>query len=168
MGTTKIDAPAGVPFIDIEREFEAPRALLYRAYTEPELLKQWLGPRKYEMRVDRWEPRDGGTWRYVHTDGTNEYGFHGVFHGPQSVDGMLQTFEFEGAPGHVSLDAVRFEERDGRTVIRNHSVFQSVQDRDAMIQAGMADGVNDGFDRLDELVARVQAGQPVGAGASTN
>jgi uncharacterized protein YndB with AHSA1/START domain len=166
MGTTKIDAPAGVPFIEIEREFDAPRALLYRAYADPELLKQWLGPRKYEMVVDRWEPRDGGTWRYVHKDGDSEYGFHGVFHGPQSVDGMLQTFEFEGAPGHVSLDALQFIERDGRTIVRSHSVFQSVAARDAMVQAGMGDGLDDGFKRLDELIARLQTMEPAGAGSA--
>ena len=158
MGTTEITAPAGVPFIDMSREFDAPRELLFRAYTEPELLVQWLGPRKYEMVVDAWETRDGGRWRYVHRDGEgHEYGFHGVFHGPQTVDGMLQTFEFEGVPGHVSLDALVFEEHDGRTIIRNHSVFQSVADRDAMIEAGMAGGVNEGFDRLDELLARMVA-----------
>jgi len=166
MGTTKIDAPAGVPFIEIEREFDAPRALLYRAYADPELLKQWLGPRKYEMVVDRWEPRDGGSWRYVHKDGTSEYGFHGVFHGPQSVDGMLQTFEFEGAPGHVSLDSVQFIERDGKTIVRNHSVFQSVAARDAMVEAGMGEGLDDGFTRLDELIARLTAKEPAGVGSA--
>jgi uncharacterized protein YndB with AHSA1/START domain len=164
MGTTEISAPAGVPFIDMSRAFDAPRELLYRAYTEPELLVQWLGPRKYEMVVERWEPRDGGSWRYVHRDADgNAYGFHGVFHGPQTVDGMLQTFEFDGAPGHVSLDALVFEEQGDRTIIRNHSVFQSVADRDAMIEAGMAGGVNEGFDRLDELIARMGAAT---AGAS--
>jgi uncharacterized protein YndB with AHSA1/START domain len=158
VGTTRIDAPAGVPFIDIEREFDAPRTLLYRAYTDPELLKQWLGPRKYAMVVDRWEPQDGGRWRYVHKDGTSEYGFHGVFHGAQSIDGMLQTFEFEGAPGHVSLESVKFEERGGRTIIRNHSVYQSVEARDAMVAAGMGEGLNEGFNRLDELIERLTAG----------
>ncbi len=164
MGTTEISAPAGVPFIDMSREFDARRELLYRAYTEPELLVQWLGPRRYEMVVDRWEPRDGGTWRYVHRDADgNEFGFHGVFHGPQTVDGMLQTFEFEGAPGHVSLESLAFEERGGRTLVRNHSVYQSVADRDAMVEAGMAGGVNEGFDRLDELISRLKAATPGGA-----
>ena len=166
MGTTEITAPAGVPFIEIEREFDAPRALLYRAYADPELLKQWLGPRKYEMVVDRWEPRDGGRWRYVHKDGSSEYGFHGVFHGPQSVDGMLQTFEFEGAPGHVSLDSVQFIERDGRTIVRSHSVYQSVADRDAMVESGMGEGLDDGFKRLDELIARLKTMKPAGAGSA--
>jgi len=167
VGTTEITAPAGVPFIDIRREFDAPRELLYRAYTEPELVKQWLGPSKYEMVIDRWEPRDGGTWRYVHRDDDgNAYGFHGVFHGPQTVDGMLQTFEFEGAPGHVSLDSLNFDERGGRTVIRTHSVYQSLEARDAMVASGMGEGVNEGFKRLDELIARLKTLAPAGAGSA--
>ncbi len=155
MSETKISAPAGVPFIDVSREFDAPRELVFRAWTDPDLIVQWLGPRKYEMVIDTWEPRAGGSYRYVHTDGTNAYGFHGVFHGDLSPDGMVQTFEFEGAPGHVSLDKLVLEERDGRTIARTHSVYQTVEARDAMIENGMADGMNDGFDRLDDLLARL-------------
>jgi len=160
MTKTQIDAPAGVPFIDITREFDAPRDLVFRAYSDPELIVQWLGPRKYTMNLDAWDARDGGTWRYTHSDDQgNAYGFHGVFHGEQTPDGMLQTFEFEGWPGHVSLESIQFEERDGKTIIRNHSVYQSVADRDGMIESGMEEGMNDGFDRLDELLATLR--QPV-------
>ena len=160
MTKTQIDAPAGVPFIDITREFDAPRDLVFRAYSDPELIVQWLGPRKYTMNLDAWDARDGGTWRYTHSDDQgNAYGFHGVFHGDPTPDGMLQTFEFEGWPGHVSLESIRFEERDGKTIIRNHSVYQSVADRDGMIESGMEEGINDGFDRLDELLATLR--QPV-------
>jgi uncharacterized protein YndB with AHSA1/START domain len=160
MSATQIDAPAGVPFIDITREFDAPRDLVFRAYTDPELLKQWLGPRKYKMTVDSWDVRDGGKWRYVHSDEDgNTWGFHGVFHGDQTPDGMLQTFEFEGWPGHVSLESLVFEEKDGKTVLRNHSVYQSVEGRDAMIESGMESGVNEGYDKLDELLAKLR--QPV-------
>ena len=156
MPATKIDAPAGVPFIDITREFDAPRDLVFRAYIEPELLVQWLGPRKYRMTLERWEPRDGGRWRYIHSDDEgNVYGFHGVFHGDQTPDGMLQTFEFDGAPGHVSLESLVFEGKDGKTVLRNHSVYQTVEARDAMIDSGMESGINDSYDRLDELIARL-------------
>ena len=156
MSATQIDAPAGVPFIDITREFDAPRDLVFRAYTDPELLKQWLGPRKYEMKVESWDVRDGGKWRYVHSDEDgNAWAFHGVFHGDQSPDGMLQTFEFEGWPGHVSLESLVFDERDGKTVVRNHAVYQSMEARDAMIESGMEEGMNDGFDRLDDLLARL-------------
>jgi uncharacterized protein YndB with AHSA1/START domain len=160
MSKTQIDAPAGVPFIDIEREFDAPRDLVFRAYTDPEMLVQWLGPRKYKMTIESWEPRDGGKWRFIHSDDEgNAYGFHGVFHGEQTPDGMLQTFEFEGAPGHVSLEKLVLEERDGKTTVRNHAVYQSIEARDAMIDSGMESGMNDGFDRLDDLLARLR--QPV-------
>jgi uncharacterized protein YndB with AHSA1/START domain len=161
MSKTQIEAPAGVPFIDITREFDAPRDLVFRAYTDPDLLVQWLGPRKYKMTVDSWDVRDGGKWRYVHSDEDgNNWGFHGVFHGDQTPDGMLQTFEFEGWPGQVSLESLVFEERDGKTVLRNHSVYQSVEARDAMIESGMESGVNEGYDKLDELLAKLR--QPVG------
>ena len=161
MTTTTITAEPGVPYIEMTREFDAPRDLLFRAHTDPELLVQWLGPRRLTMTIDRLEPRDGGTWRYTHrdADGT-EYGFHGVYHGTPSPDGIVQTFEFEGAPGHVSLDSLVLEERDGRTLLRGHSVFQSVEDRDAMIQSGMETGVNESMDRLTELVARLATDQP--------
>jgi len=157
MAKTQIDAPAGVPFIDMSREFDAPRDLVFKAYTDPELLVQWLGPRKYKMTVESWDVRDGGKWRYVNSDDDgNAWGFHGVFHGDQTPDGMLQTFEFEGSPGNVSLESLDFEEKDGKTVIRNHSVYQSVQARDAMIESGMEGGVNEGFDRLDELISKLR------------
>ena len=160
MSKTQIDAPAGVPFIDIEREFDAPRDLVFRAYTDPEMLVQWLGPRKYKMTIERWEPRDGGKWRFIHSDDEgNAYGFHGVFHGEQTPDGILQPFEFEGAPGHVSLEKLVLEERDGKTTVRNHAVYQSIEARDAMINSGMESGMDDGFDRLDDLLARLR--QPV-------
>lgn len=156
MGTTRIMAEPGLPFIDIEREFAAPRELVYRAHVDPELLVRWLGPAKYAMRVERLEVRDGGSWRFVHVaDDGGEFGFRGVFHGEPSVDGILQTWEFEGFPGHVSLESLVFDERDGRTTLRIHAVYQSVEDRDGMIANGMEGGVNEGYARLDDLVARL-------------
>lgn len=158
MGTTQIVAEPGMPQIIITREFDAPPELLLRVHTEPDLLVQWLGPRNYTMHVDRFEARDGGTWRYTHRDdqGT-EYGFHGVFHGTPSLDGIVQTFEFEGTPGHVSLETLRFEDAGGRTRLRNIAVYQSVADRDAMVESGMESGLNEGYDRLDELLATLTA-----------
>lgn len=160
MGKTTITAPAGQPFIDIERDFDAPRELVHRAYLDPELIKQWLGPRQYEMEIDLWDPRDGGSYRYVHRSDDGEYGFHGVFHS-FDMENMVQTFEFEGAPGHVSLDTQVLEDLgNGRTRVKSHSIYMSVADRDAMVEAGMGAGVEDGFNRLDELLAKLQ---PVGA-----
>ena len=161
MSTLTIVAEPDTPFIDITRDFDAPRELLLRAHTDPELVKQWLGPRKYEMVIDHYDARDGGSYRYIHRDDEGHaYAFHGVFHGEPTIDGMVQTFEFEGAPGHVSLDAITFEDLGGgRTRIHGHSVYQSVAARDAMARSGMASGIEDGYARLDELVARL--GTPV-------
>src|SRR5215469_4017554 len=141
---THIVAAPGVLQIMISREFDAPRALLYRVHTDPELLAQWLGPRRLTTHVDRWDVRDGGTWRYINRDGDGtEYGFHGVFHGtPSPEGGIVQTFEYEGTPGHVSLATFTFEQRGAKTLVRVNHVFQSVEDRDAMAESGMEDGVN--------------------------
>lgn len=156
MAKTQIIAEPGMPQIVITREFDATRDLLFRAHTDPELLVQWHGPRTLTLTVDRLEARDGGAWRYIHRDADgNEYGFHGVFHGTPSPDGIVRTFEFEGVPGHVSLETLTFEEHGGRTLLRANAVFQSVEDRDGMVQSGMEQGVNDGMERLDELVSRL-------------
>jgi len=158
---TKITAPPGEPYIDMEREFDAPAELVHRAYVEPDLVVQWLGPRKYEMVIERWDARDGGGYRYVHRDAESSYGFHGVFHS-MAPDNMVQTFEFEGAPGHVSLDSQKLEDiGNGRSRLKARTVFQSVADRDAMAESGMAEGVEDGYNRLDELL--VKLAQPVSA-----
>ena len=156
MATTQIDVPQGLPYVDITREINAPRDLVHRAYTDPELLAQWLGPRNLTMKVDKWDVRDGGAWRYVQTeaDGT-EWGFHGVFHGPQTPDQMIQTFEFEGQPGHVSFSELQLEDLGGRTLAKTHVVFMSIEDRDGMVGSGMSTGVTEGYERLDELVARL-------------
>jgi uncharacterized protein YndB with AHSA1/START domain len=158
MGKTTIVADPGVPQVVVSREIEAPPDLVLRAFTEPDLLVQWLGPRQYVMTIQRFEPRDGGSYRYTHraADG-NEFGFHGVFHGDPSPAGWVQTFEFDGYPGHVSMDTLSLEARDGGTLVRTNSLFQSVEDRDGMIASGMTDGMNQGYDRLDELLAGMLA-----------
>ena len=158
MTELKVTAEPGVPQIVTTRDFDAPRHLLYRAFTEPDLLAQWLGPRRYTMTIERFDLRDGGTWRYLHSDDTgNAYGFHGVFHGDPSPEGIVQTFEFEGAPGNVQMDTVTFEEHGGGTTVRTNSVFQSVEARDAMYESGMAEGMSEGYERLEELLAKLPA-----------
>lgn len=157
MSKTEITAPPATPQIIITREFNGPSELVFRAYTDPELLVQWLGPRDLTLTVDRYDTVDGGKWRYVHCDAEgNEHGFHGVFHGDPSPDGIVQTFEYEGVPGHVMLDTVTFEDRHGRTLVRTVSSFQSVEDRDGMIASGMERGVVDSGERLDALLATLQ------------
>jgi uncharacterized protein YndB with AHSA1/START domain len=156
MATTQIDVPQDLPYVDISREIDAPRDLVHRAYTDPELLAQWLGPRGLTMNVEKWEIREGGAWRYVQTDKDGiEYAFHGVFHGPQTPDQMIQTFEWEGMPGHVSFSTLALEEHDGTTLAKTHVVFMSIEDRDGMVASGMEQGIVEGYERLDELVARL-------------
>lgn len=152
---TTITAEPGKQELFITREFDAPRDLVYRAHTDPDLYVRWLGPHGYEMTLETFEPVSGGRYRYIHKDSQgNEFAFHGVFH-EISPERMIQTFEFEGLPesGHVILDTMRLEELPGnRTKVTIQSVYQSVEDRDGMIQAGMERGMNEGYERLDEIL----------------
>jgi uncharacterized protein YndB with AHSA1/START domain len=151
---TKIVAEPGKQEIVIMREFDAPRDLVFEAHTDPKLYIQWLGPHGYEMTLETFEPVSGGRYRYIHKNSEgNAFGFHGTFH-EISLERMVQTFEFDGYPGHVSLDSMTLEELSGnRTRITIQSVFQSVSDRDGMIQSGMERGVTEGYERLDEILA---------------
>lgn len=153
---TIITVEPGKQELFITREFDAPRELVFKAYTDANLLGQWLGPRNLTTRFEVFEPVSGGKYRYVSTDEQgNAYAFHGTFH-EISLERMIQTFEFEGLPekGHVALDTLRLEELPGgRTRVHVHSVYQSVADRDGMVQSGMEYGVNDGYARLDDMLA---------------
>lgn len=157
---TIITAEPGKQEIFITREFDAPRELVFKAFTEPKLYVQWLGPRDLTMKLETFEPTSGGRWRYIHKDQQgNEFGFHGVNHEVRAPERIIGTFEFEGMPeaGHVSLETVKFEALPGgRTRVTTHDVFQSVADRDGMIKSGMERGVVDSHERLDELLEKLQ------------
>ncbi len=157
---TTITAEPGKQEIFIIREFDAPRELVFKAYTDPELFTQWLGPRNITMKLEKFEPKSGGAYRYIHTDKDgNEYAFHGVYHEVRSPESIIQTFEFEGLPepGHVTLDTLKLEELpQGRTKTIVQSVFQSVADRDAAMETDMESGINEGYERLDELLEKLQ------------
>jgi uncharacterized protein YndB with AHSA1/START domain len=154
---TNVTAEPGKQEIFITREFDAPRELVFKAHTDPDLYVRWLGPREFKMTLETFEPSNGGKWRYFHEDqGGNKYGFHGVYHEVLAPERIIGTFEFEGLPekGHVILGTTIFEVLPGnRTRITSQSVFQSVADRDGMVRSGMERGVNQGFERLDELLA---------------
>jgi uncharacterized protein YndB with AHSA1/START domain len=153
---TTVTAEPGKQELFITREFDASRELVFKAHIDPKLYVQWLGPHGYEMTLETFEPVSGGRYRYIHKNKEgNEFGFHGVFH-EMSEELMIQTFEFEGLPerGHVILDTMRLESLPGnRTRITIQSVYQSVADRDGMVQSGMERGVNEGYERLDEVLA---------------
>jgi uncharacterized protein YndB with AHSA1/START domain len=142
--------------IVISRDFDAPPELVFRVCTDPELLPHWWGPRRYTTTVDRMEVRWGGAWRFVqHDDAGNEFAFRGVYHDVMPAQRVVQTFEFEGMPGHVLLETMTFEDLGGgKTRVTNQSVFQSLDDRNGMLSSGMADGAAESWDRLAELVAQ--------------
>ena len=150
---TTITAQPGTPFIDIEREFEATPAQVFHAATDPDLVAQWLGPRELSLDIVEYDARSGGSYRYVNRDADgNEYRFRGVFHAVTKNEQVVQTFEYEGAPGQVSLETATYEDLGGRTRLRTRSVFPSVEARDAMLASGMEHGVNDSYERLAELL----------------
>ncbi|MFD1718400.1 SRPBCC family protein [Georgenia deserti] len=150
-----LDVPEGLPFIDFTREFDAPVAAVFRAHADPELVRQWLGPRGYEMTVEQFDFRSGGTYRYTHVDPDgNAYGFRGSLHTVRENELAIQTFEFDGAPDVVSIETLRFVDLgDGRTRLEGHSVYPSVEARDAMAQSGMETGMSQGYERLEEVLA---------------
>ncbi len=156
----KITAEAGKQEFFITREFEAPRELVFKAFSEPELIKQWLGPDNMTMEIDKLDNRSGGSYRFLHSDcggGENIYAFNGVIHEVAEPVRIIRTFEFEGLPerGHVSLEFLTLEALPGnRTRLNIQSVFKSVADRDGMLNSGMEGGMNSGFRKLDELFAK--------------
>ena len=159
MTTAELVAEPGTPQAVITREFDAPPELVLRAHTDPDLVVRWLGPRRYKMELIEWDARHGGTWAYIHRDDDgNEFRFRGVFHGDPSLDGWIQTFEFLGYPGHVAMETLTFEDLgNGRTRLRVNGVSQTVEDRDGMLDSGMVGGMNESYDRLDEVLAETAA-----------
>ena len=153
---TKIIVEPGKQELFVIREFEAPRTLVFKAFSDKKLLEDWLGCKQMKVKYEKFEPRAGGSYRYISTmeNGTS-FGFHGVCHDFSPPERIIQTFEFEGLPetGHVVMETTKFEDLPaGRTRVTVQSVFQSVSDRDGMVAAGMEHGVTDAHHRLDEMI----------------
>ena len=150
---TQIVADPNDPLVRITREFDAPPDKVFRAHTDPELLARWLGPRDTEMTIDHFDCRTGGSYRYLHAKDGNEFGFHGSFHEVRPSALIVQTFTFEGVPDGVALERMVFEDLgNGRTRITGTSLVDSFEDRDAFVASGMETGVQEGYQRLDELL----------------
>lgn len=153
---TRITAEPGKQDLFIMREFEAPRELVFRAHTDPEVYVEWIGPRGYTTRIDVFEPVSGGRWRWIQSDPEgHSFAFRGVYHEVTAPERIIGTFEFEGWPrsGHVVLEESRFETLPGdRCRVTTHSIYLSVADRDRMIDEGMEVGMREGYERLDALL----------------
>lgn len=152
----KVIAEPGVPQVVIIREFNAPRALLFRAYTEPELVARWLGPADLELVVNQLDPRHGGRWRWTQYDGDgNCYVFHGLYHGTPTPERIVQTYEFDQQPGTVYLNLITFDETDGVTTLTQNTVFFAVEDRDLYVDGGMERGIHASMHQLDNLITEL-------------
>ncbi|MGI8459095.1 MAG: SRPBCC family protein [Propionibacteriaceae bacterium] len=154
-----ITAPEGLPFIEFERDFDAPVAAVFRAHQDPDLVKQWLGPDGYEMDVERYDFTTQGGYRYVsRSPEGQEFRFNGVFHVVRENEFAIQTFEYEGVPDVVAIESLTFTDLGGgRTRLFGHSVYPSVEARDGMVSSDMEAGMTQGYARLDALVASVGA-----------
>jgi uncharacterized protein YndB with AHSA1/START domain len=152
---TQIEAVPDLPVIRIVREFDAPPERVFRAYVDPELFVKWCGPRSIDTRVDVWDARTGGEWRYTASRAADDFemGFWGSFHEVRPAERIVQTWSFDGAPDGVSLETATFEALEGgRCRVTGTSVVESIEIRDQMLRSGMETGVVEGFEQLDELL----------------
>lgn len=147
-----ITADPTVPAIHITRDFRATPAQLVRAHTDPELFARWIGPREMTTRIDHWDCRTLGSYRYLNVRGEEEYAFRGTF--PLvTEDRIVQTFCWEEMPEAIALETMHFEDLgDGWTRLHCFSLAGSFEARDGMLASGMETGVQDGYDKLDELL----------------
>ncbi|MEU0533957.1 SRPBCC family protein [Amycolatopsis tolypomycina] len=153
---TEILADDEVPAIRLVREFDAPPAQVFRAHVDPELYAQWIGPHSVTTRITRWDARTGGEWAFANDrDGEELATFHGCFHEVRPDERIVSTFTYDGEPDGVALEILTLEELEGgRTRLRMLSVVQDFATRDAMLASGMDVGVNEGYVKLDALLAK--------------
>lgn len=155
-----LNAPAGEPFMEYSREFDFPVADVFRAHTDPALFARWIGPADVDTHIDDFQARTGGSYRFVHSRGDEHYAFRGVFHTVRQDDFLLQTFEFEGDPGVVTLEYSTFTPLpDGRTRLSGRSLYPSIEGRDTFLSNGIEEGMSSGYDQLDAVLesARTEA-----------
>jgi len=156
MSKLTVVAEPGTHEVRMIREFDAPRELVFKAFTDPQLIPRWWGAEAYETVVDKMEVHKGGMWRFIQSGDDEQYIFNGVFHQINAPESIVQTFEFEGMPGHILLETITFEERDGKTIMTDSSVFQTVEDREGMLQSGMEQGTDESMNRLEELLKTLE------------
>ena len=151
---TEIAVDPKVPLVRIVREFDAPPAKVFRAHVEPDVVSRWLGPAKYEMRIDHYDCRTGGSYRYYHGYDGVEHGFHGSFHEVRPSELIVNTFTWDGDPDGVALERLVFEDiGDDRCRLTSTSLVDSFEARDAFVSGGMADGTRESYQRLDAVLA---------------
>jgi uncharacterized protein YndB with AHSA1/START domain len=152
---TVITATPGSQVVLASRTILAPREVVFTTVSNPLLVPYWWGPRRLTTRVHKMVVMPGGSWRFLQRDAEGkEYGFHGVYHDVTIPERLVYTMEYEGMPGHVTLNIDKFDEKDGITIMTSTTIFQSVEDRDQMLQWGMEEGTTETTNRLNELLAK--------------
>ena len=149
-----IHARAGEMSLSFSREFEAPAALVFRAHTEQSLFVQWMGPRGTTCQVDRFHAATGGAFRYTIGAGTATFTFFGSYHEVLAPQRIVHTWEFQGDPGHPTLETLTFIDlADGRCRLDGLSVYTSSTQCDEMLALDQTgEGMDENFERLDELI----------------
>lgn len=156
MSTTQFIAPPGSPELRISHWFDAPVDLVFNTWVDPQLMPQWWGPAYLETTVENMEPNNGGIYRiFQRAPDGKLHGFRGVYHTVEAPHLIISTFEYDGAPGHVSLDTYRFTAEGDKTFYTSVSIFQSLADRDAMLQADCESGVRETLERMDQLLQQL-------------
>jgi uncharacterized protein YndB with AHSA1/START domain len=151
-----IEADPNLPIIRITRDFAATPAQLMRAHTDPELFARWVGPNDVETKILDWDATTGGRWRFVGWRDGEEFGFHGCFHEVGEAH-IVQTFTYDGQPDDVALETFWFEDLGGgRTRLRAQSLVDSFESRDQWLASGMEVGVDQGYAKLDALIAELR------------
>ena len=156
--TTRIAAEPGGREVVITQTYDAPRDKVFQLYADPKMIPKWWGPRNLETTVEEMNLRHGGVWKITQKDPNgNKYGFRGVYHDALFPERVVRTMEYDGMPGHVSLETTVFEEKDGKTIVTTTTVFQTTEDRDGMVNSGMERGVKESEERFNELLSQVGA-----------
>jgi uncharacterized protein YndB with AHSA1/START domain len=139
--------------IVMTRVFDAPRDLVFEAHSSCEHLSNWWGPRRYEIASCEVDFRPGGSWRIAHRGpDAEEFIFYGEYREIVRPERITWTFGWEGMPGKASIETMTLEEHDGKTTVTATSVYDTVEDRDGMLQAGAEEGAAETYDRLDEYL----------------
>jgi uncharacterized protein YndB with AHSA1/START domain len=152
----KVTTPSDREIV-MTRTFDAPRELVFEAHSSCEHMSNWWGPRRYEIASCEIDFRPGGAWRIVHKSADGDgHGFHGEFREIVRPERIVWTFEWEGLPGHVSVETLTLEENGGKTTVTARSVYDTVEDRDGMLQSGAEVGAGESYDRLDEYLEKLK------------
>ncbi len=140
--------------ITMERIFDAPRELVWKLYTNPDLIPQWWGPKALVTTVDEMDVRPGGRWRFIQRDPNGmEYAFNGVYREIEPPKRVVYTFNFEPiGPGHELVEIVTFDEQGGKTKLTSKAVYNTIEDLEGMLKSGMEGGATETMDRFEQLL----------------